>query len=204
MDHSVLQERSDEPLSEFSPELAAGHAASELDLARRAVAARAIIKSVAFDHLSDVRYLHAQSIKHLATGEFTDEELAAAKTVVYSPKYVDGLGAAIGRKQFFGAWIGETLVGTCGWSAMDDATPTARIRSIFVSPLYARMGLAQKLLTHTEQHATAAGFRTYSVRSMANATGFFLRQGYVVTSHGVRTILPGRSVPVTFWRKTAA
>jgi GNAT superfamily N-acetyltransferase len=204
MDHSVLQERTDEPRSELPPELARDTISPEHALARRAVAASAIIKSVAFDHLSDVRYLHSQALKSLATGEFSDEDFAAAKAVIYSPKYVDGLGGAIGRKQFFGAWIGETLVGTSGWSMMDDSASTARIRSIFVSPLYSRMGLAHKLLAHTELQAASLGYDTYSVRSMTNATGFFVRQGYAVTSHGVRNILPGRTVPVTFLRKTAA
>jgi GNAT superfamily N-acetyltransferase len=204
MDHSAFQERTDEPHSGVPPELARESVSPELSMARRAVAASAVIKGVEFDHLSDVRYLHAHSLKSLATGEFSDEDFTAAKAVIYSPKYVDGLGGAIRRKQFFGAWVGQTLVGTSGWSMMDDSASTARIRSIFVSPLYSRMGLAQKLLAHTEQHASNLGYDTYSVRSMANATGFFVRQGYAVTSHGVRNILPGRTVPVTFLRKTAA
>jgi GNAT superfamily N-acetyltransferase len=195
MDHSVLHERADEALSESTPELA--------DV-RHAVAASASIRLVAFDHLSDVRYLHSQALKNLATGELSDEEFTAAKAIVYSPKYVDALGAAIGRRQFFGSWIGEALVGTAGWSTMDDADGVARIRSIFVSPLYTRMGLAQDLLAHVEVQAADAGFRTFSVRTMSNATGFFVRQGYIVTSHGARALLPDRPVPVTFLRKSQA
>jgi GNAT superfamily N-acetyltransferase len=160
------------------------------------------VRLVVFDNLSDVRYLHAQSLKNLAGGELTDDEFAVAKAYVYSTKYVDTLGAAIRRRQLFGSWIGDVLVGTAGWSTMEDANTVARIRSIFVSPLYTRLGLAQQMLAHVEVHATAAGFTTYSVRSMANAAGFFVRQGYTVTSHGVRTLLPDRTVPVTFLRKS--
>jgi hypothetical protein len=58
------------------------------------------------------------------------------------------------------------------------------------------------MLAHVEAQATAAGFRTYSVRSMTNAAGFFVRHGYTISSHGVRTLLPGRPVPVTFLRKS--
>jgi GNAT superfamily N-acetyltransferase len=193
MDHSVLPECEEESLVDSAPLLAK---------VGSAVAVSAVIRHVTFDNLSDVRYLHAQSIKNLASGEFSDEEVAAAKAHVYSPKYSEALSAAIGRQQFFGAWIGEALVGTAGWSALDDAAMVARIRSIFVSPLYSRMGLAQRLLSHVEAEATQAGLRIFSVRSMANANGFFVRQGYKVTSQGVRSLFADRSVPVTFLRKT--
>jgi GNAT superfamily N-acetyltransferase len=194
MDHSVLCDRTNEPASDR----ASGNEA------RLAVAASAVIKLISYDNLSDVRYLHAQCIRNLASGEFSDDELAACRDHVYSPKYVEGLSGAVGRRQFFGAWIGDALVGTAGWSTMEDSATVARIRSIFVSPLYTRLGLAHRLLSHVEAEATAAGFRIYSVRSMANATNFFIRQGYAVTSHGVRSLLPERNVPVTFLRKLMA
>ena len=199
MDHSALHERADETHSERAAELPL-ETINALAIARRALAASADVRHVVFDDLSDVRYLHALALKDLASGEFSDEELASVKAVIYSDKYVNGLGSAISQQQFFGAWIGQALVGTCGWSVTDDAI-VARVRSVFVSPIYKRMGLAQKLLIHSEQHATAAGCQVCSVRSMANATGFFVRQGYTITSHGVRSILPGRSVPVTFLRR---
>jgi GNAT superfamily N-acetyltransferase len=195
MDHSVLPECANESIDDSVPRLAK---------VASAVAASAVIRLVTVDNLSDVRYLHAQSIKNLASGEFSDEEVAAAKDYVYSPKYSEALSAAIGRQQFFGAWIGGALVGTAGWSALDDSSTVARIRSIFVSPLYSRMGLAHKLLGHVETESADAGLRIFSVRSMANANGFFVRQGYKVTSHGVRSLFADRSVPVTFLRKTWA
>ncbi len=195
MDHSVLSECTDESLDDS----VRPHAK-----AASAVATNAVIRRVTIDNLSDVRYLHAQCIRHLASGEFSDDEVAAAKAHVYSPKYSQALGAAIGRQQFFGAWIGEALVGTAGWSALDETTTVARIRSIFVSPLYSRMGLAQKLIGQVEAEAVDHGLRTFSVRSMANANGFFVRQGYKVTSHGVRSLFQDRTVPVTFLRKTQA
>jgi GNAT superfamily N-acetyltransferase len=193
MDHSVLPEYADGSCNDSGPALAKTGSA---------VTANSTIRLVTFDHLSDVRYLHAQSIKNLASGEFSDAEMAATKALVYSPKYSEALGVAIGRQQFFGAWCDKALIGTAGWSALDDSKTVARIRSIFVSPLYSRMGVAQKMLAHVEGEAADAGLRTFSVRSMANANGFFQRQGYKVTSHGVRALFPDRSVPVTFLRKT--
>jgi GNAT superfamily N-acetyltransferase len=190
MDHSVLRDRHDGPVASTTP--------GEI---RRALAISAVLKPVAFDNLSDVRYLHAHSLKQLASGELTDEEFAQAKAYVYSSKYLEGLGGAVRRNQFFGAWIGDALVGTAGWSTMLDHATVARIRSIFVSPLYARLGLAQRLLAHVEGQAAESGLKTYSVRSMTNASGFFVRQGYTVTSHGTRALLPHRTVPVTFLRK---
>jgi GNAT superfamily N-acetyltransferase len=193
MDHSILKDCADESLEDPT-----------LDLAKSgsAVAATTTILPVTFENLSDVRYLHAQSVKNLASGEFSDDEYDAAKAMIYSSKYSESLSVAINRQQFFGAWINGALVGTASWSALDDTNTVARIRKIFVSPLYSRMGIAQKLLAHVEAEAIELGFRTFSVRSMANANGFFLRQGYRVTSHGVRNLFADRSVPVTFLRKT--
>jgi GNAT superfamily N-acetyltransferase len=196
MDHSVLPEFGDEPLDVPTADL------GSRAVARLAVAANSIIRPLTLDNLSDVRYLHAQCIKNLASGEFSDEDYAAAKALVYSTKYSDALGAAINREQFFGTWIGSTLVGTAGWSVLDDAGSVARIRSIFVSPLYSRLGLAQRLLGCVEGEAADAGLKIFSVRSMANANAFFIRQGYAVTSHGVRSLFPNHQVPVTFLRKS--
>jgi GNAT superfamily N-acetyltransferase len=197
MDHTVRHETDDAPPSGSSD---SRHKPSESN--NPTVKLIAVVRPIAFDHLSDVRYLHSQSLKNLAGGELTDDEFAIAKAHVYSTKYVDALGAAIRRRQLYGSWIGEVLVGTAGWSTMEDASTVARIRSIFVSPLYTRLGLAQQMLAHVEAQATIAGFSTYSVRSMTNAAGFFVRQGYAITSHGVRILLPDRPVPVTFLRKS--
>jgi GNAT superfamily N-acetyltransferase len=197
MDHSIRQECADESLDDSTPNLV-----PNLVTTVSALAATVVIIPMTFENLSDVRYLHAQSVKNLASGEFSDDEYEAAKAMIYSAKYSEALSTAISRQQFFGAWIGGALVGTAGWSALDETHTVARIRKIFVSPLYSRMGIAQKLLTHVEAEAAGLDFRIFSVRSMANANGFFLRHGYRITSHGVRNLFAERSVPVTFLRKT--
>jgi GNAT superfamily N-acetyltransferase len=175
--------------------------APERDAARCALGEAASIRAVQFDDLSNVRYLHSQSVKILAGGQLSEDELASARDHIYSHKYVEGLGIAVRRNQFFGVWIGDALAGTGGWSTIDDSSSVARIRSIFVSPLYARLGLAGRLLGYVEGQAVEAGFRTFSVRSIQSSVGFFQRQGYTISSHGSRTLPTDRSLPVTFLRK---
>jgi GNAT superfamily N-acetyltransferase len=174
----------------------------ERNVTRSALSEAATIRAVQFDDLSNVRYLHSQAIKIIAGSQMSEDELVSARDHIYSHKYVEGMSTAVRRNQFFGVWIGDTLAGTGGWSTIDDSSSVARIRSIFVSPLYAKLGLAGRLLSHVEGQAAEAGFRTFSVRSIQSSVGFFLRQGYTITSHGSRALPTDRTVPVTFLRKT--
>jgi GNAT superfamily N-acetyltransferase len=160
-------------------------------------AAAADIRLVGIDDLSTVRYIHATAMRAHAGSAMSEDEVAAYRAMIYTQSYCENLL----RQQLNGAWIDTEMVGTAGWAVNDDAGSTARIQSMFVNPLFGGVGLGTRLLLVAEQSARQAGFDTFSVRATPNSVGFFERNGYVVTSHGVRTIGPNVALPVAFMRK---
>ena len=165
------------------------------------IASAAEIRPIGPDELADVRSLHSTSFGRLAAQSFTDEEIAAFTTHVYSFGYTELLSEAIRRQQLLGARFGGELVGTAGWSAGDGNLSAARIRWVYVQPLFAGVGLGTKLVEAAEAGASRAGFRMLSLEATANAVEFFAGLGYETSSHGVRSLAPGRGLPVTYMRK---
>lgn len=158
---------------------------------------RAQIRALTVDDLSNVRYIHAASMRIQAAQVLSEEELAAFSDHVYSEPYAQ----ALSRTRLVGAVIDTELVGTAGWSLGDDSGSGVRISSLHVRPLFTRMGLGKLLLAAAEADARAAGFDTFSARATHNAISFFEAQGYVVTSHGTYQLGGTRGLPVAFMRK---
>jgi GNAT superfamily N-acetyltransferase len=150
------------------------------------------------DDLSNVRYIHATSIRLHAAHVLSDEEIRAFTDHVYSDAYATQLA----RTRLLGATIGGELVGTSGWSYGDDSASGARISSLHVRPLFTRLGIGQALLAAAEAAAGAAGFDSFAARATLNSIGFFERYGYVVTSQGLYPMRPDIGLPVAFMRKS--
>lgn len=159
----------------------------------------AVLRPATIDDLSPIRYLHASALRAHGAAAFTDEELDAFRSHVYSASY----GDALLRQNVTTAWIGDQLVATAGWTAGDDSGETARMRMLFVHPMFVGHGLGRHMLSMVEQQANLAGFRVHTLRATANAIGFFERAGYAITSHGVRSLSPTVSLAVAFMRKEA-
>lgn len=167
------------------------------------IASAAEIRPIGPDHLADVRSLHAASLRLLAAHTFTKEEIGAFTSHVYSFAYTEALSEAIRRGQLFGAWFGGQLIGTAGWTAGDGNLSTARIRWVFVRPLFTGLGLGTRLVEAAEAAARRAGFSVFSAEAMANSVDFFSGLGYEISSYGVRNLASGQSLSVAFMRKDA-
>lgn len=165
------------------------------------IASAAEIRPIGPDDLADVRSLQATSFRLLAAQSFSEEELSAFTAHVYSFGYTEALSEAIRRRQLLGAWFGGELVGTAGWMAGDGNASTARIRWVYVRPLFTGVGLGTKLVEAAEAGARQAGFRVLSVEATLNSVEFFAGLGYEISSHGVRALAPSQSLPVAFMRK---
>lgn len=163
-----------------------------------ALAAAAELRRIDVEHLSTVRYIHASAMRLNAAHILSDEEIQAFSTHVYTASY----GESLQRQTLFGAFFDGELIGTAGWSVSDDNGTGVRIRSVFVRPLFTRVGLGRRLVHAVEENARTGGFATFSVRSTLNATPFFERLGYSITSHGVRPLFGNATLPVAFMRKT--
>jgi GNAT superfamily N-acetyltransferase len=160
--------------------------------------ARALaIRRVSVDEHSHVRHLHAKAMASQSAESLSEGEIEAFIAFVRSAAYSDSLMA----EDVHGAFIDSQLVGTASWHANGDDGQAARIASVFVHPLFVRLGIGRRLLAEVEARAFQSGFAHFSVSATINAVPFFERLGYQVASRGVRTLGPACALPVAFLRK---
>ena len=164
-------------------------------------AGAAEVRPISVDDLSSVRYIHAASFRMLAGQHYPTADIDAFAEHVYGHAYTDALSDVLRRQQLYGAWLDAELVGTAGWSSADDGEVAARLRFIFVRPLFTGLGLGRRLLLEAEDLARQAGFRTFNVSATLNAAGFFTRLGYQMMGCGARPLSPTRALPVAYMRK---
>ncbi len=158
------------------------------------------LRSATIDDLSSIRYVHATALKAEGSISFSEEELAAAVAHIYSPAYAD----ALFTNQLNAAWVAGQLVGTAAWSPSDDQGSVARIRGVFVVPLFQLAGVGRRLVADAETRAARAGFRIFTTEATRGSVPFFERLGYEVTSHGVNHQSGPAGLPVAFLRKSLA
>ncbi len=157
------------------------------------------IKPLTPDDMSDVRYVHSAAFRVQAKAYLSQSEIQAFTDHVYSPRYGDKLAA----ENLTLAWLGDELIGTGGWTPVNDNGATARIRSIFVRPLFTRLGVGRCLVERSEAEARRAGFTQFTLRASVNSVGFFQTLGFEIKSYGVRNIDAEQGLPVRFMRKAA-
>ncbi len=153
------------------------------------------------DHLSAIRYVHAQSLR-AATLKWADAEAAEAYVEhVYAPAYSVDIERAINTGHCLAAMIDGRIVGTCGWSPAEEAGAAARIRWCHVLPIFTGLGLGRRLLAAVEAAAEDDGCWTFIARSNQQAMRFFEAAGYGVTAHSTRMV-GTHSLPVAYLRKS--
>lgn len=156
------------------------------------------IRPARLEDLSSIRYLHGASFRALATPILGPDETEIAAKFIRSPAYADKLFA----DKLFAAFIEQQLVATAGWATPTSGSSGARLRSLYVSPLFGGLGIGRRLVKLVEGDARQAGYTSYSVRATANVVGFFERLDYRITSQGVRNLEGNLTLPVFFMRKT--
>lgn len=157
------------------------------------------VAPIGLDDWAAVRHVHALAFERLAGPYLDTDEIVAFKARVATPEYTEDLQS----ENLIGAWVEQELVGTAGWRPTDDAGTSARITSIFVHPMFARLGIGSHLLAEAERSALRAGFSALAARATPNAVSFFELNGYEVSSHGVSHIASENYVPIAFMRKLA-
>lgn len=166
---------------------------SELQLFRAAT-----LRPVSVDEIASVRYVHEAAFTCYSAEYHTAQETAAFIAMIRQPDYyVDLL-----RVNLAVAVIGGEIVGTAGWLPADDRAGTARLRYVFVRPLFGGTGIGRMLVLDAEARAAHAGFFDFAVRTSVSSIAFFQRLGYRISSHGVYSIPPGVDMPVTYMRKS--
>lgn len=157
-----------------------------------------VIRRVGIDDFADVRHVHATSLSAQTADTLSDPEIAAFTRFVQSAAYGDMLL----NEETYGAWIANDLIGTASWQGGGDDGAMARICSVFVRPMFVRLGIGALLLGEVEARAREGGYSRFGASATANAVPFFEAHGYRVASSGTKTLSPGCALPVTFLRKT--
>ena len=158
------------------------------------------IRRLGVDDHSNVRHLHARSMRSQSGDALSDSEIAAFLAYVGSPAYSDSLLA----EEVYGALVDGQLIGTASWHVNGDDGETARIASVFVHPLFVRLGIGGRLLAEVEARALRSGFDRLGTSATINAVAFFERHGYQEASRGVKAFGPDCWLPVAFLRKRVA
>lgn len=161
---------------------------------------RLTIRRVGMDDWARIRYVHASAFRILAGNDCEPPQAEAFTAYVRSQRYADRLQA----ENLHAGWLDGELVGTAGWTPADDSGSLARITSVFVQPLFTRLGIGRRLALDAEARARSAGFERFSARATLNSVGFFEKLGYDVTSHGIHAIATEQGMPVTYMRKHEA
>jgi GNAT superfamily N-acetyltransferase len=155
------------------------------------------VRRVGLDDHAQVRYLHARAMRAQCGDALSDGELAAFLAFVGSPAFSDHLRT----EEVHGAFMDGQLIGTASWLANADDGETARIASVFVHPMFARLGLGGRVLAEVEGRASQSGFDHLGAAAIVSAVPFFERNGYVEASRGVKAFGPECWLPVAFLRK---
>lgn len=164
-----------------------------------AVRARTSVIPIGMDDWGHVRHVHSIAFDRLVAPWLDPEHAIAFQERTQSPEYVDELM----EENLAAAWFDGQMVGTCGWQPADDAGAVARMTSLFVHPIFSRMGFGRTLLANVEERAASAGFSTLTLRAIAPSLPFFDALGYEISSHGVAALGIGLDMPVVFMRKAA-
>jgi putative acetyltransferase len=158
------------------------------------------LRRIGLDDHSQVRHVHARAMRAHCGDILNEAELASFLDFVNSPVYSDHVLA----EEVHGAFVDGQLVGTASWLANGDDGETARIASVFVDPMFARLGIGGRLLAEVEARAAQSGFSQLGASATLNAVPFFERHGYAEASRGVKAFGPACWLPVAFLRKRVA
>jgi GNAT superfamily N-acetyltransferase len=155
------------------------------------------IRGAGHAHWSDIRSLHALSFRKLTGPAIDSGQCEAFVSRMFAPDYT----AALQTNDLQVAVYDGRTIGTAGWVPGDDRGTIARITSVFVSPIYSRLGVGRQLVAAAEARARAAGYALFLARAFQPSTGFFETLGYARSSQGVHALGSEEGIPVVFLRK---
>lgn len=155
------------------------------------------LRAATMDDIASIRYVHAAAFRILAGEQHTEEQVDAFVNDINAPEY----SREIHDSDLTIACLDNEIIGTAGWCPADDQGRTARIRKVFVRPLFTRCGVGTMLVEAVSARAERAGFKDFSVRANMNALPFFEKIGFEITSYGVMPTKGGEDLPVAFMRR---
>ncbi len=158
------------------------------------------LRPATIDDLSSIRYVHMTSFRILAAEHHSENEIQARVEDILRTEYFEEILEA----DLYCAIVDNEIVGTGGWCPADDNGATARIRKIFVRPLFTGCGIGRLLVEAAEERARRAGFNEFTTRANINSVAFFEHMNFEISSYGVMPTRSGVDLPVAFMRKRSA
>ena len=173
--------------------------------------------------MADIPILHRlieESVRGLQAGDYTQRQIEGALGGVLGldTQLIVDQSYFIAARQNDGD--NPVAVGCGGWSKrktlfgsdhgpgreaalLDPATEPARIRAIFVHPVWARQGIGSLILKHCEDAARASGFLCFEMGSTLTGVPLYRLKGYRELER-IEVPLPnGEVLPVVRMRKDA-
>lgn len=163
-----------------------------------------------------IEAMHFLSVQALAARDFSPAEMEAflGHVGTYDPRLIDD-------GTYFVLEHGGHLVGSGGWSsraphfevgeterasrpecrAPQSARDSAKVRSIFVHPNYARLGLGSRLVHNAEAEAAAAGFRLAELWATLTGVPLYRKLGYEELGRFAVPAANGVAVPAVHMAK---
>lgn len=127
-----------------------------------------------------VREIHAESIRGLGPGAYSEEQVEAWAAGCESADYTVGIESAENR--FVVAEDGEELhgFGTLSFDAPEEyeASVDGEVTGVYVRPSSARNGVGSAILDDVERYARERGVRTLGLSASLNAVPFYEARGY--------------------------
>ena len=153
-------------------------------------------------------YTQAQMDGALGTVLGLDTQLIADRTYFIAEilerndetrKAVAGCGGWSKRKTLFGADRGPGRAP----DLLDPRVDAAKVRAIFVHPVFARRGLGSRILATVEDAARAAGFRKFEMGSTLTGVPLYRLKGYMEVERIAVPLWNGEALPVVKMVKKA-
>ena len=155
------------------------------------------IRPIGIDEMAAVRHLHSRAFEHHIGPVLSQAEVDAFTAHVHTAGYADRVFA----HDPLGAYLHGELVGTVGSQRTDEGDRALRMTHLFVRPMFGRLGAGSALLASVEQKALKSGIFSVALQVTRNATEFFEKHGFEVTSYGIGSISGLGGLAVAFLRK---
>jgi len=160
-----------------------------------------IIQALDLNDIATVRRLQIAACRAAPADLVLQAQMDAFSAWAHSPEFAQTLYEATQRKELIGAYHAGQLIGTAEWMNNAPSAETAQIRGLFIDPAFSGLGCGSRLLSETEHQIACSSITQLSARTFPDASGFFEKHGYQVTSQGPLPLPPGNLLQMTYLRK---
>ena len=170
------------------------------------------LRPATLDDLDALRAVMDAAIGELQAGFLSPEQVQSSRAVMGLDRQLVEDGT------YFVALIGGAIAGCGGWSRratlyggdhsaalreprlLDPATEAARIRAMYTTPGFTRLGVGRALLAHCEAAARAEGFTACELMGTLSGVPLYTVAGYAVIEE-IEDARGGAPVPLKRMRK---